>query len=253
MGLYTPTVNQPGLSLPLLIDGVEYPGVQVAGVPFSADTGYDRGPFDITPFDNIFIGPDGIPTYDPAILNTIYASNYQDTFLGTRATDINVDGGVYVGPYSSHAPEELVPGAMFDTLDLRVYTTPGADWTGSGHGYPERLERYTYTVLQPTISFANILPYPAVFVLTNETAKADLYEGVDYTVDWENLTFTITASIANNSTIGVYVYSFGGGNQLYKNTYNGADIGNSVVVPVQFSLIYEFAVFVNGVQTTDNA
>jgi hypothetical protein len=31
---------------------------------------------------------------------------------------------IYVGPYSSHAPEELVPGAEFDTLDLRVYTRP---------------------------------------------------------------------------------------------------------------------------------
>jgi hypothetical protein len=46
MGLYTPTANEPGLSLPLLIDGVEYPGVQMFGV------GYDQYPgFDIAPFD----------------------------------------------------------------------------------------------------------------------------------------------------------------------------------------------------------
>jgi hypothetical protein len=29
MGFYAPTVNMPGLSLPLLIDGIDYPGVQV--------------------------------------------------------------------------------------------------------------------------------------------------------------------------------------------------------------------------------
>jgi hypothetical protein len=42
--------------------------------------------------------------------------------LGLRPTDINVDGGGYVDVYSSYAPEELVPGSEFDTLDFRVVT-----------------------------------------------------------------------------------------------------------------------------------
>jgi hypothetical protein len=42
--------------------------------------------------------------------------------LGTRAEDINVDGGAYVDEYSSHAPEELVPGRVYDTLDMRIFT-----------------------------------------------------------------------------------------------------------------------------------
>jgi hypothetical protein len=53
MGFYTPTVNQPGLSLPLLIDGVEYPGVQVFGVGYDQYPGFDMAPYDSTPFDNL--------------------------------------------------------------------------------------------------------------------------------------------------------------------------------------------------------
>ena len=38
MGYYVPGVNQPGLELPLLIDGVDYPGVQVYGTYFNSPT-----------------------------------------------------------------------------------------------------------------------------------------------------------------------------------------------------------------------
>jgi len=122
MGYYVPGPNEPGLDLPLLIDGVDYPGVQVTAPTFSQNTGFDVGNFDINPFDNISYGPEGEPTYDPAILDAAYESSFLDIYLGTRATDINVVGGEFVGPYESHAPEELVPASVFDTMDFRVYT-----------------------------------------------------------------------------------------------------------------------------------
>jgi hypothetical protein len=124
MGYYVPTADMPGLSLPLLIDGVNYPGVQVTAPTFSQNTGFDVGNFDINPFDNIAYDAVGRPTYDPAILDARYSSSYLDIYLGVRATDINVDGGGYIDTFSSYAPEELIPGSVFDTLDLRVYTRP---------------------------------------------------------------------------------------------------------------------------------
>jgi hypothetical protein len=128
MGYYVPGPNEPGLDLPLLIDGVDYPGVQVSAPTFSQNTGFDVGNFDINPFDNIAYGPEGEPTYDPAILDATYGSS----FLGIPATDINVVGGEFVGPYESHAPEELVPGAVFDTMDFRVYSREVTYYTGNG-------------------------------------------------------------------------------------------------------------------------
>ena len=100
MGYYTPTPNMPGLSLPLLINGVSYPGVQVMGLNYSAGQ-------------------------DTAQLDTVYSSSYVEPYLGLKPTDINVAGGAYIDGYSSHAPEELIPGIEFDTLDFRVYTTGG--------------------------------------------------------------------------------------------------------------------------------
>ena len=132
MGYYTPTVDMPGLSLPLLIDGITYPGVQVSAPTFSQNSGFDVGNFDINPFDNISYDAEGQPTYDPAILDAQYSSAYLDTYLGTRPTDINVDGGGYIDTFSSYAPEELVPGSEFDTLDFRVYTRPVTIYVGNG-------------------------------------------------------------------------------------------------------------------------
>jgi hypothetical protein len=136
MGYYNPRPNEPGLDLAQLISGVDYPGVQVDAPDFNQNTGFDVGNYDINPFDNISFGPEGQPTYDPAILDAIYASEFTDPYLGVLPTSINVDGGEFVDTYSSHAPEELVPGAIFDTLDKRVFTSPGADWTNDGHGFP---------------------------------------------------------------------------------------------------------------------
>jgi len=259
MGFYVPTVNMPGLSLPLLIDGVSYPGVQVDAPDFNQNTGFDVGNYDINPFDNFSIDAVGRPTYDPAILDARYSSEYLDPYLGTRATDINVDGGEYVGPYSSHAPEELVPGAEFDTLDLRVYTRPGADWLQRGHGFPSANIKYTISLSELTLSFAGLLPYPALVSVANQTQSIDLHLGSDYTIDYVAQTVTMIpdGNVAANNIIVITVYEIGGGNQLYKNIYNGADVGNTITVPVAYytatgtEQIQEFVIFVNGVITTD--
>ena len=83
------------VNLTLGQSGIDYPGVIVDGNTY-VGTAFD---------DNI-------------------QSAYSDT-LGINPSDINVDGGAYVSTFSSHAPEELVPGRMFDSLNLSVYdTTP---------------------------------------------------------------------------------------------------------------------------------
>lgn len=59
---------------------------------------------------------------DYSNLDSIIQSNYADTALGTRPEDINIDGGAYYDIYSSHAPEEMMPGIIFDNLNISVYT-----------------------------------------------------------------------------------------------------------------------------------
>ena len=59
---------------------------------------------------------------NPSYLDSSIQSDYLDTALGTRPEDINVDGGAYIDRFSSHAPEELVPGRIYDNLNMEVWT-----------------------------------------------------------------------------------------------------------------------------------
>jgi len=257
MGLYVPTVNEPGLDLGLLIDGINYPGVQVSAPTFGQNTGFDVGNFDINPFDNIAYGPEGLPTYDPGILDAIYESRFLDIYLGLRPTDINVVGGEFVGPYESHAPEELIPGSEFDTLDFRVYTRPGSDWDNNGHGFAWKITKWVYNnTTAYTQSFDNIVTSPVQVRVTNQTQGRELAQNVAYTIDWVNNVVTIVPSVsappaANGDTLVISVFGIGGGNQLYKNVFNGADVGNFLNIPVADAEIFDMAIFVNGTLITD--
>jgi hypothetical protein len=105
-----------------LIPGIEYPGVQISGLTFDQQPGYSTLRFDNGVFDNLQYDADGTPVIGDDVIDNIIQSSYTDSALGTRAEDINVVGGSYVDTYSSHAPEELIPGIVFDTLDIKVYT-----------------------------------------------------------------------------------------------------------------------------------
>ena len=250
IGLYTPDLQDPGRELALLISGIDYPGVQVEGVPFSQNTGYDIGNFDVTVFDNFDVGPEGLPTYSPDILDAIYESSFSDSFLGTRSTDINVAGGKFIDTYSSHAPEELVPGSSFDTLDLRVFTRPGADWTGDGHGFDIKAKNTTYQTGGIVIGFDDLVKYPIAISVENDTLGQTLDAIFNFTVDWPNKTVTVYSGANDGDIIGIRTFGTGGGNQLFVNEYVGDTVGNSLDVPVAFDEIYDFMVSVNGLPIT---
>ena len=129
IGYYQPTDLQPARDLNQLLYGIEYPGVQVQGPKFNINPLFG-GTFDITDYDSIDYDSDGNPILSISAVDTVIQSQYTDAALGTRAEDINVDGGAYVDRYSSHAPEEMVPGIVFDTLDMRVFTQGNASVYG---------------------------------------------------------------------------------------------------------------------------
>ena len=224
MGLYVPSVNQPGLELPLLIDGVDYPGVQVYGLGFLGD---------------------------PALLDADYRSEFTDTTLGLGFSSINVDGGEFVGPYEGHAPEELVNGSEFDTLDFRVITRPGSDWNFDGHGFQLRAIRYTYDpAMLATYSWAGLVENYFQVLVANASTGLELYLGVDYTIDWVAQDISIVPTsfrVSLGDIINITVYELGGGSQLYRANYISDDInqagGAQVIIPVNEAEIYEIAAF----------
>ena len=220
MGLYVAGVNQPGLDLPLLIDGVDYPGVQVYGNYFSG----------ITPED------------------ATYASSFTDTTLGKTYTSINVDGGEFLGLYEGHAPEELINGAEFDTLDMRVYTRPGADWNRDGHGFQLADIRYQYTDATNIFSWYGLVENPVGVFVTNTTTNLPLSLNTDYTINWVLQTITLSSTVAVGTIISINAFELGGGNQLYRGNFAGTG-SQTTLIPVDSAQIISIALFVNGVST----
>lgn len=261
-GYYVPDADEPGRDLALLISGITYPGVQVDAPDFDQNTGFDVGNFDVNVFDNIAYGPEGRPTYDPSILDAIYQSNFTDSFLGTLpapaysgappdgAQSVVISGGEFVDTYASHAPEELTPGIIFDTLDLRVHTTPGADWTGEGHGFDVADRSFDYDGVVATHSWDGLTDNPISVTVYNVTIGTRLLPGTHYTVDYVARTITIVGLVAVGNTIQITVYGVGGGNQLYRNAYLGTEVNSGIFIPVPAALIGDFAVFVNSICLT---
>ena len=225
MGYYVPGANSPGLELPLLVDGVEYPGVQVWGDYF---TGVE-------------------------IADADYRSSFADIYLGTLPTDINVDGGEFIGPYEGHAPEELVNGSEYDTLDMRVYTRPGSDWQFDGHGFQITAVNYVYNpVTNYILSYAGQVDHPVELIVSNQTTGLVLTRDVDYFVDWANENVEVVASkAANGDIISISVYELGGGTQLWRANYIGSDLASGVFyAPVNSAEISTIAIFFNGELTS---
>ena len=185
----------------------------------------------------------------PEPLDAVYASSFSDLYLGVRPTDINVDGGEFIGPYEGYAPEELVNGSEYDTLDFRVYTRPGADWLGRGHGFAIGSFNYVYdSAADPVLSWKDLVQHPVNIEVSNETTDLDLTPDVDYVVNWANQTITAVegGGITSGDIINIAAYEMGGGNQLFRGNYDGSDASESVIIPVKASEIYELVLFVNG-------
>jgi hypothetical protein len=84
--------------IPDLIPGTGYTGSKVLGKAFT-DT-----------------------VEDALGLDTEISSDFTDSLLGQRPEDITIDGGKFIDTYNSHAPEELVPGQVIDSLQMNVFT-----------------------------------------------------------------------------------------------------------------------------------
>jgi hypothetical protein len=143
------------IDLSATAEGIDYPGVVVDGdtyfaydsiIPWTPNTTINAG-LQISYSGNIYV----VGTYDVdqgqytlsnptrtvnapyfanieanvtqvtgAKIDSIIQSRFSDN-LGINAGDIYVDGGAYIDTFSSHAPEELIPGTMYDSVNIQVF------------------------------------------------------------------------------------------------------------------------------------
>jgi len=249
MGYYTPGVNDPGLNLAMLINGIDYPGVDLKDYTFT-ETGIYTVDSNLVTVDSNRLTAD---VNNAIQIDSNIKSSFTDLYLGIRPEDINVEGGEFIDEYSSHSPEELIPGSMFDTLDMIVRTRPGFDYQGNGHAYEVQSTSFEYNSSTNTSgSFEDVVAHPCQIKVINSSTKTSLHETVDYTVNWVNKTVTLFGpDVFDGNTIQIIVYEIGGGNQLYRSNYIGDEFGSELTIPVKSSEIYDIVIIHNGEKLGD--
>jgi len=165
--------------------------------------------------------------------------------------DADIVGGQFVDVYNSHAPEELIPGRVFDTLDIRVTQRPGYDYSNNGHGFAVKTQVFDYVSADQEMYFGHLQKHPSTVFVYNMTGGVRLVEGFHYTINWKNKSVSVHAGAGVNDYIKVFVYGVGGGNQIYRDTMYGDEISGSVLIPIQYDEIVDVLVMVNG-QTFTN-
>jgi len=161
------------------------------------------------PFDE-----DGVttPTDDRTLDNVISGGLFR-TALGTAPSDIILEGDEFVSPETSYAPEEAVPGQIFDTVDIKVYTAPESgvpfisDTSSIGDGNTKvfKLGDYPGTLASVTVSVDGVIKR-----LTT-----------DYTVNVKTKKIIFGTAPANNSVIGIKTFAISGENYRVLDTIVG--------------------------------
>lgn len=243
---YYPSAGMIGDDLELLQKGTGYLGNKVTGPGFDQDPGFDSGNFDTVAFDNFEIDSDGLSVL--AGLDTNITSLFTDLDLGTRPEDINIDGAGFVDTYNSHAPEELVPGRVYDTLDMEVYTHASHDYEKDGNS-PEI--KYT--------SFTDSTASKVDFQYGDPTKSKDdfeyliVYKNADrvynFTVDYESKEVVLSAPLTATDILHIYAYGVTGEKLVGEYTYEGDGSTTGFVLSNIPTLTQQSLVFLDGVET----
>ncbi len=114
---------------------------------------------------------------------------------GLAPEDIILEGDGFVTPDTSHAPEEIVPGQVTDALAIKVFQLPtSASAKIEFSNYIADGVSATFNLKQIPSNFAS------VFVKVDNVI---LKQDVDYTVNWQAQTVTLTVVPANKKIVSV--------------------------------------------------
>ena len=139
--------------------------------------------------------------------------------LGSAPSDINVDGDEFLSSTTSYAPEEVVPGQIFDTVDIKVYTSPESGvplitentYIGNGSTTTFSIGDYPGTLASVTVSVDGVV----------KKVSLDGSTAADYTVDVGAKTITLTSAPAVGSVIATKTFAISGTNYRVLDQYTG--------------------------------
>ena len=245
---YYPTSGMIGDDLELLQKGTGYMGNKVQGAGFDQSPGFDSGNFDTVAFDSLELDEDGIEVLG-SLIDTTISSLFTDLELGTRPEDIIIDGAGFVDTYNSHAPEELIPGRVYDTLDMEVYTHASNDYEKDGNAPEIKYVSYTDTSgTVRTFSYGDVTKsgddYTYLIVYINAVRQ------YNFTVDYKDKTIHIPNALSATDILHIYAYSATGEKLVGEYTFTGDGSTTAFVLANAPSLTQQSLVYVDGVETS---
>lgn len=240
---YTPIDGMPGKDISQLMDGVEYSGVTVDSFGFETNQGWDVGGWG-GQWDTFNLDDDGnfIPpeeNYDTSLRGgefTVLSA------AGIASGEIVVDGDGFVTPTTSKGPEELVPGQLGDTLDLKVYhrVVEGAGIIGSTSYLLDGIQT---EFKLPGLSVAN----DGTIVKINNV----ILNSSQYTIDYLNETLVLGSVGTAGERLSIITTGTNGANLITFNSevYDGSTL--SIVTDALWRDEFFLLVTVNGIIARD--
>jgi hypothetical protein len=226
---YKPAAGMPGHDLEQVMTGIRYPGVSVTGVDFDQKVGFDFGIYEQISYDTRTFDENGLlEIYGSQALDSTYYSLFRDNQLGFRPEDQLIDGAAYVDENSSHAPEELVPGHMFDTLDIKVKTLANINGILSA---PELVVVGTYSdgvtknySFDPIVTKTNLPASGVEHVFVLSDLSGPQVENKDYVVDYEKMNIEFFNAPPIPGSIFITIIGTSGENIISNSSF----IGNGI-------------------------
>lgn len=215
-GTDTPIRNPNAIMNSFIGNGV----TKVITLPESANFVGNQSPDDV--YDIIIFRKDNsdgsfVPsasTYDTEVSGGNLAYS---TALGVSASDINIDGDGFVTPVSSHAPEEVVPGHVVDTVDIKVYhkISDGAPIIINRHYIVTDVLEKSFNIGQRMSTKNSVFVTLRRFDVTaQQKVNKILEQGVDYSVNFLDQQVVIGFTLEMYDEINILSSSFNGADIL---------------------------------------
>ena len=159
------------------------------------------------------------------------------TARGIKAEEIVVDGDGFVTPLTSKGPEELVPGQVLDTLDIKVY-----ERTGDGSSV---LHSYNYLGDGSNKDFdINYVPMSQkdVWVKVHGTILSD----TQFSVDYQNKKIKLATAPGDQQQVHIITMSNNGEHILDVDQFLGDGSTAQFVTPIKYKSSLSFFLTVDG-------
>lgn len=159
------------------------------------------------------------------------------TAKGINAEEITIDGDGFVTPTTSKGPEELVPGQILDTVDIKVYHRPqeGGSVISSNSYISDGLENKFEFGVQPQNK-------EALFVRINEIFQSPS----TFTVDYKNKKVIFNSSPSANQAINILSASGNGEKIIEMDEFTGDGCTVAFTTRVHYEKGLTYYATVNG-------